>query len=1068
MDDKASVGKISVSSDSVSTLNSEDFVLVSRQGDETPSTNNGSDDEKTGLKIVGNGSEQQLQKELADVLMDPPMDDQPGEKELVKRSQLDGEGDGPLSNQLSASSTINPVPLVGLQKPEMSLPVKPGQGDSEASSPFTPVADEDSVVFSKLTYLGCASVNAPRSEVEALRMMSILRSQCQISLDVTLSVPNVSEGIVRLLDPQTNTEIANYPIYKILFCVRGHDGTPESDCFAFTESHYNAELFRIHVFRCEIQEAVSRILYSFATAFRRSAKQTPLSATAAPQTPDSDIFTFSVSLEIKEDDGKGYFSAVPKDKDRQCFKLRQGIDKKIVIYVQQTTNKELAIERCFGLLLSPGKDVRNSDMHLLDLESMGKSSDGKSYVITGSWNPKSPHFQVVNEETPKDKVLFMTTAVDLVITEVQEPVRFLLETKVRVCSPNERLFWPFSKRSTTENFFLKLKQIKQKERKNNTDTLYEVVCLESESERERRKTTASPSVRLPQSGSQSSVIPSPPEDDEEEDNDEPLLSGSGDVSKECAEKILETWGELLSKWHLNLNVRPKQLSSLVRNGVPEALRGEVWQLLAGCHNNDHLVEKYRILITKESPQDSAITRDINRTFPAHDYFKDTGGDGQDSLYKICKAYSVYDEEIGYCQGQSFLAAVLLLHMPEEQAFSVLVKIMFDYGLRELFKQNFEDLHCKFYQLERLMQEYIPDLYNHFLDISLEAHMYASQWFLTLFTAKFPLYMVFHIIDLLLCEQHIFSICVCIFFKTSKDDLLLTDFEGALKFFRVQLPKRYRSEENAKKLMELACNMKISQKKLKKYEKEYHTMREQQAQQEDPIERFERENRRLQEANMRLEQENDDLAHELVTSKIALRKDLDNAEEKADALNKELLMTKQKLIDAEEEKRRLEEESAQLKEMCRRELDKAESEIKKNSSIIGDYKQICSQLSERLEKQQTANKLEIEKIRQKVDDCERCREFFNKEGRVKGISSTKEVLDEDTDEEKETLKNQLREMELELAQTKLQLVEAECKIQDLEHHLGLALNEVQAAKKTWFNRTLSSIKTATGVQGKETC
>ncbi|KAF4016669.1 hypothetical protein G4228_007922 [Cervus hanglu yarkandensis] len=1069
MDDKASVGKISVSSDSVSTLNSEDFVLVSRQGDETPSTNNGSDDEKTGLKIIGNGSEQQLQKELADVLMDPPMDDQPGDKELVERSQLDGEGDGPLSNQLSASSTINPVSLVGLQKPEMSLPVKPGQGDSERSSPFTPVADEDSVVFSKLTYLGCASVNAPRSEVEALRMMSILRGQCQISLDVTLSVPNVSEGTVRLLDPQTNTEIANYPIYKILFCVRGHDGTPESDCFAFTESHYNAELFRIHVFRCEIQEAVSRILYSFATAFRRSAKQTPLSATAAPQTPDSDIFTFSVSLEIKEDDGKGYFSAVPKDKDRQCFKLRQGIDKKIVIYVQQTTNKELAIERCFGLLLSPGKDVRNSDMHLLDLESMGKSSDGKSYVITGSWNPKSPHFQVVNEETPKDKVLFMTTAVDLVITEVQEPVRFLLETKVRVCSPNERLFWPFSKRSTTENFFLKLKQIKQKERKNNTDTLYEVVCLESESERERRKTTASPSIRLPQSGSQSSMIPSPPEDDEEEDNDEPLLSGSGDVSKECAEKILETWGELLSKWHLNLSVRPKQLSSLVRSGVPEALRGEVWQLLAGCHNNDHLVEKYRILITKESPQDSAITRDINRTFPAHDYFKDTGGDGQDSLYKICKAYSVYDEEIGYCQGQSFLAAVLLLHMPEEQAFSVLVKIMFDYGLRELFKQNFEDLHCKFYQLERLMQEYIPDLYNHFLDISLEAHMYASQWFLTLFTAKFPLYMVFHIIDLLLCEgiSVIFNVALGLL-KTSKDDLLLTDFEGALKFFRVQLPKRYRSEENAKKLMELACNMKISQKKLKKYEKEYHTMREQQAQQEDPIERFERENRRLQEANMRLEQENDDLAHELVTSKIALRKDLDNAEEKADALNKELLMTKQKLIDAEEEKRRLEEESAQLKEMCRRELDKAESEIKKNSSIIGDYKQICSQLSERLEKQQTANKVEIEKIRQKVDDCERCREFFNKEGRVKGTGSAKEDVDEDTDEEKETLKNQLREMELELAQTKLQLVEAECKIQDLEHHLGLALNEVQAAKKTWFNRTLSSIKTATGVQGKETC
>uniref|UniRef100_A0A8B9J482 Rab GTPase-activating protein 1 n=1 Tax=Astyanax mexicanus TaxID=7994 RepID=A0A8B9J482_ASTMX len=986
MDDMASVGKISASSDSVSTLNSEDFVLVSRLGDDTPSTNNGSDDEKTGLKIVGNGSEQQLQRELEDVLMDPSV----AEVNPDPHHACGGEKSYP-------TTAAPPQPGSAPPKLEMVLPVHGAQEDEECvSSPGTPVPDEDSVVFSKLTYLGCASVNAPRSEVEALRMMSILRSQCQMPLDVTLSVPGVSEGTVRLLDPQSSTEISNYPIYKILFCVRGHDGTPESDCFAFTESHYNAEIFRIHVFRCEIQEAVSRILYSFATAFRRSANKAPL-LTQPPLTPDSDVFTFTVSLEIKEDDGKGTFSVVSKDKDRQSFKLRPGMDKKIVIYVQQTSNKELAIERCFGLLLSPGKNVRNSDMHLLDLESMGKSSDGKSYIITGSWNPNTPQFQAVNEETPKDKFMYMTTAVDLVITEVEEPVRFLLETRVRVCSPTDRLFWPFSKRSYTETFYLKLRQL---ERKSNTDTLYEVASLESETERERKKTTASPGILS--STSHGSMVPSPPEDDEEEDNDEPLLSGSGDVSKECAEKILETWGDLLSKWHMNLAVRPKQLPALVRSGVPEALRGEVWQLLAGCHNNDHQVEEYRTLITKESPQDSAITRDINRTFPAHDYFKDTGGDGQDSLYKICK-------------------------------------------------------------------EYIPDLYSHFLSIGLEAHMYASQWFLTLFTAKFPLYMVFHIIDLLLCEgiSVIFNVALALL-KTSKDDLLQSDFEGALKFFRVPVPKRYRSEENAKKLMELACSMKISQKKLKKYEKEYHTMREQQEQQEAPIERYERENRRLQEANMRLEQENDDLAHELVSSKISLRKDLDNAEEKSDALNKELLITKQKLVDSEDEKRRLEEESAQLKEMCRRELDKSESEIKKNGSIIGEYKQICSQLSERLEKQQTANKGELEKIRLKVEGCEKCSGLFSKEGRLKAVSVQKEGSEvEEADEEKEALQAQLREMELELAQTKLQLVEAECKIQDLEHHLGLALNEVQAAKKTWFNRTLSSIKTVTGAQGKET-
>ena len=42
-------------------------------------------------------------------------------------------------------------------------------------------------------------------------------------------------------------------------------------------------------------------------------------------------------------------------------------------------------------------------------------------------------------------------------------------------------------------------------------------------------------------------------------------------------------------------------------------------------------------------------------------------------------------------------------MPEEQTFCVLVKIMYEYGLRSLYKNNFEDLHCKFYQLEKLMQ-----------------------------------------------------------------------------------------------------------------------------------------------------------------------------------------------------------------------------------------------------------------------------------------------------------------------------------------------------------------------------
>ena len=90
-------------------------------------------------------------------------------------------------------------------------------------------------------------------------------------------------------------------------------------------------------------------------------------------------------------------------------------------------------------------------------------------------------------------------------------------------------------------------------------------------------------------------------------------------------------------------------------------------------------------------------------------------------------------------------------MPEEKAFCALVKIMYDYQLRDLFKLGFDSLHLRFYQLTRLLKDYEPELSCHLEHIGVETHMFASQWFLTLFTAKFPLQMVFFIVDLFLSE-----------------------------------------------------------------------------------------------------------------------------------------------------------------------------------------------------------------------------------------------------------------------------------------------------------------------------
>ena len=42
-------------------------------------------------------------------------------------------------------------------------------------------------------------------------------------------------------------------------------------------------------------------------------------------------------------------------------------------------------------------------------------------------------------------------------------------------------------------------------------------------------------------------------------------------------------------------------------------------------------------------------------------------------------------------------------MPEEEAFCVLVKLMHNYKLRELFKPSMADLGLCFYQLEKLVE-----------------------------------------------------------------------------------------------------------------------------------------------------------------------------------------------------------------------------------------------------------------------------------------------------------------------------------------------------------------------------
>ncbi|XP_076260530.1 GTPase activating protein and centrosome-associated isoform X4 [Rhynchophorus ferrugineus] len=875
--------------------------------------------------------------------------------------------------------------------------------------------DQECTIFAGVTYLGAAQINAPKSEGEIHRNMAILNEQ---SLDqgikVSVSVPSSSQGIVVLYDALTNSVISRYEIHRILFYARGSVDSKEASCFAFTWSHGDTQesaIFQCHVFRCDIVEAVSRVSACFAKAFQRVPRSMSSSVTSTGDIMSGSIITlpeartlmhvFEVNLEIKEDDGKGSYSTVCKDKNG--FRLKINMDKQLSITIKQVSDvgNQLVIERCFGVLIAAGRHVRHSDMQLLEMKEQKSHSNDNCTVILATWDPTEQNFEPLNAETPRDSKQYMTIAIDLVIRGIQEPVRFLIETPVRIFGQNERNFWYFQRKTLVQQFFLNLRENIVGD---HNEVVYEVLNMETSGEIDRNLLNLNLKLSgLIQSPSITSIDTLTPKEEYHSDGDEPLLSGTGSVSKDCSVDVLESWAEILIKWK-QTHQRPKQLAGLVKLGIPEALRGEVWQRLAGIEENTSMMDNYRVLITKESSCENVIQRDIARTFPAHDFFKEAGGLGQDSLYRVSKAYAVYDSEVGYCQGLSFLAATLLLHMPEEQAFCVLVKLMYDYKLRDLYKDGFDNLYLRLYQLNRLMEEQLNPLWNHFMEHRVETHMFASQWFLTLFTARFPLYFVFNIIDVFLLQgiDTLFQMALALLMACKKD-LLQQDFEGILKYFRVSLPKKCRSEDAAKQLIKLACSIKV--KKLKKYEADFIALK-------DGWEIISSDS----EAQYREERE----ASEVEKLKIAVQR-------------------------LEEDKKLMKDEIVQLKDMFKREVDNAEKEKKSNTQMVNDYKLV----RQRLDMQLHVTKQELESLKAKISNCPDCSKFTRDESSENTASGDHTSGDE-----------RIRELELELARTKLAQVEAECRNQNLTHKLRATEQELTTAKNNWppwMSKALTSIK-----------
>jgi len=90
-------------------------------------------------------------------------------------------------------------------------------------------------------------------------------------------------------------------------------------------------------------------------------------------------------------------------------------------------------------------------------------------------------------------------------------------------------------------------------------------------------------------------------------------------------------------------------------------------------------------------------------------------------------------------------------MSEEEAFCLLVRLMNQYHLRDMFIQDMPGLHLHLYQFERLLEDVEPALCYHLHKRGITPSLYATQWFLTLFAYRFPLQLVLRVYDLILSE-----------------------------------------------------------------------------------------------------------------------------------------------------------------------------------------------------------------------------------------------------------------------------------------------------------------------------
>ncbi|XP_067163132.1 TBC1 domain family member 10A isoform X2 [Apteryx mantelli] len=215
------------------------------------------------------------------------------------------------------------------------------------------------------------------------------------------------------------------------------------------------------------------------------------------------------------------------------------------------------------------------------------------------------------------------------------------------------------------------------------------------------------------------------------------------------------WLDMLNNWDKWMAKKHKKIRLRCQKGIPPSLRGRAWQYLSGSKVKlEQNVGKFDELdlLTGDPKWLDVIERDLHRQFPFHEMFVSRGGHGQQDLFRVLKAYTLYRPEEGYCQAQAPIAAVLLMHMPAEQAFWCLVQICEKY-LPGYYSEKLEAIQLDGQILFSLLHKVSPVAYKHLSKQKIDPILYMTEWFMCAFSRTLPWSSVLRVWDMFFCEGH---------------------------------------------------------------------------------------------------------------------------------------------------------------------------------------------------------------------------------------------------------------------------------------------------------------------------